>query len=168
MKTTIFLNEKFIPQEEAKLPVLTPGFLYGWGLFETMRAYNNRIVYFDGHLRRIKNSCVLFKMRFPYSMDKLKEIIQRTIKINGFSDAYVRLTLWKSDRGIDTLIVARKYQPYPSKKYRTGFKACISRFKQTIFYISLLILRQKIRDLMRQSFSITVVILLKAVIRIYS
>ena len=130
MKTTVFLNGKFIPPEEAKLPILTPGFLYGWGLFETMRSYNNSIVYFDAHLKRIKKSCALIAIKFPYSLDRLKEIIQKTIRINGFPDAYVRLILWRTDTGTDVLVVARNYQPYSLKKYRMGFRTCISRFKQ--------------------------------------
>lgn len=130
MKEIIFLNGEFIPQVEAKVSVLTPGFLYGWGLFETMRSYHNRIVYFTQHLIRIKNSCKLMDMKFPYSQAKLKEIIKRTVKINGFKDAYVRLTLWKSDSGTDILIMVRKYQPYSSKKYQNGFRVCICPFRQ--------------------------------------
>jgi len=131
MAGTAFLNGKFIPQEEAKLPVSTPGFLYGWGLFETMRTYNNRIVYFDAHLGRIKYSCKLIGIEFPYPVNKLKEIIQRTVKINNFQDAYVRLTLWKSETGTDILVSVKKYQSYSSGKYKNGFQACVSSFRQS-------------------------------------
>jgi len=130
MQEIIFLNGKFIPGEQARLPILTPGFLYGWGLFETMRAYNNRIVYFDKHLERLKKSARLLDMRCLYSLAKLKEIIYEAVKINGLRDAYVRLTLWKSEIGADTLIIAKKYQPYPSQKYKKGFRACISSLRQ--------------------------------------
>jgi branched-subunit amino acid aminotransferase/4-amino-4-deoxychorismate lyase len=61
---------------------------------------------------------------------KVKDIIQRIVKINGIKDAYVRLTLWKSERGADTLIIAKKYQPYSSQEYKKGFRACISPFRQ--------------------------------------
>lgn len=130
MKKIIFLNGKFVLQEEVKVSVLTPGFLYGWGLFETMRSYHNKIVYFNQHLVRIKNSCRLMDMKFPYPLAKLKEIIKKTVKINDFKDAYVRLTLWKSDPGTDTLITVRKYQPYSYRKYRQGLRACIYPFRQ--------------------------------------
>lgn len=130
MRQTIFLNGKFIPQEKARLPVLTSGFLYGWGLFETMRSLDNNIVYFKEHLKRINQSCKLMHIRFPYSFNKLKEVIKKTVKINRITDAYVRLTLWKSDTLTDTLVVARKYQPYPWQKYKRGFRACISGYRQ--------------------------------------
>jgi len=130
MKEIIFLNGKFIPAGQARVSILTPGFLCGFGLFETMRAYNNRIVYFDAHLERLKRSAGLLDIRCPYSLAKVKEIIYEAVKINGLRDAYVRLTLWKSERGADTLIIAKKYQPYSSRKYKKGFRACISPFRQ--------------------------------------
>ena len=130
MKEILFLNGNFLSPNEANISVLEPGFLYGWGLFETMRSYKKHIVYFDAHLKRIKKSCTLVAIEFPYPLDRLKEIMQRTIRINGFPDAYVRLTLWKAEKGADILVVVKKYQPYPLKKYKNGFRICISRFKQ--------------------------------------
>jgi branched-subunit amino acid aminotransferase/4-amino-4-deoxychorismate lyase len=138
MAEIVFLNGKFIPPEEAKLTVSTPGFLYGWGLFETMRAYHNRIVYFDAHLRRLRESCYLVDIKCPYSLAKLKTIIRQTVKINGFSDAQVRLTLWKAQSGADILITVKKYRPYSAnKEYKNGFRACVSSFKQNEnFYLA--------------------------------
>ena len=154
MKEIIFLNGKFILPEQAKVSVLSPGFLYGWGLFETMRSYHDKIIYFDEHLIRIKDSSKLIGMKFTpleirrqrplnapplaglsltgfsYSTSKLKQIIKQAVKLSGFPDAYVRLTLWKSDSGIDTLIIARKYRPYPKAIYKHGFCAGISSFRQ--------------------------------------
>lgn len=130
MKEMVFLNGKFLSIKEAELPVVSPGFLYGWGLFETMRAYNNRVVYFDAHLERLKRSARLLDIRCPYSLAKVKEIIYEAIKINGLRDASIRLTLWKCESGADTLIIAKKYQPYSSRKYKKGFRACISSFRQ--------------------------------------
>lgn len=130
MREMVFLNGKFLSIKEAKLPVVSPGFLYGWGLFETMRAYNNRIVYFDAHLDRLTRSARLLDIRCPYSLAKVKEIIYAAVKISGLRDAYIRLTLWKCEKGADTLIIARKYQPCSSRKYKKGFRASISPLRQ--------------------------------------
>ncbi len=131
MKETIFFNGKFLPEKEARISVLEPGFLYGWGLFETMRAYNNKIIYLDEHLKRIKNSSKLIKLTFPYSLERLKEIIKKSVKINGFRDSYVRLTLCKGlEDKTATLVWVRKYHPPSYKKYKTGFRVSISRFRQ--------------------------------------
>lgn len=127
----IFLNGKFVPQEEAKLSLLSPGFLYGWGLFETMRATNNKIVYFAAHLARLKKSSRLISLRFPYPPEKLKEIIRKAVKKSGFKDAYIRLTLWKENLGTSSSVIVRKYKPYPPQKYKRGIKVDVSVFRQS-------------------------------------
>ena len=126
MKEIVFLNGRFLPLKEAKISALTPGVLYGWGLFESMRSYDNRIVYFDQHLKRIKDSSKLTDLKFSYSIAELEEIIRRLVKINGFKDSYVRLSLWKTDLRTDILIFVKKYKPYTPNGYKKGFRACIS------------------------------------------
>lgn len=131
MQETVYLNGKFLVTEEARLPSLTPGFLSGLGLFESMRSYNGKIVYLDEHLQRIKSSAKLIGIGFPSSFQKSKEIIKKTVEINGFKDAYVRLTLWKAEKGTDMLVIAKKYQPYPPQKYKKGFRAAVSSLRQS-------------------------------------
>ena len=69
-------------------------------------------------------------MRFPYQIDKLKGIIRKAVKLSSQRDAYVRLTLWKSDKGTETLVIARRYQSHSLEKYMQGFRACIYSFRQ--------------------------------------
>jgi branched-subunit amino acid aminotransferase/4-amino-4-deoxychorismate lyase len=130
MKEVCFLNGKFLMINEARISAQEPGFLLGFGLFETMRSYKNKIVYFDKHLERIKESSKLIKIRLSYPVDELKDLIGKTIKINGFQDAYVRLTLWKQDISTGILIRVKKYKPHTLEKYKKGFTAMISKFKQ--------------------------------------
>lgn len=130
MEPIIFLNGKFLPSSEAKLSVFDPGFLYGFGLFETMRSYNKKIVYFDSHLKRIATSCDLIGIQFPYSITKAKAIIQKAVALSGFFDLSIRLTVWKLDAGAGFLIAVKKYEPYARTKYRNGFRACVGGFRQ--------------------------------------
>ncbi len=127
---SIFLNGKFIPEEEAKVSVLEPGFLYGWGLFETIRSYHDKTVYFDAHIERIKNSCKLLSLRFPYSAVRIKNIIKKAVSLSGLNDAYVRLTLWKAASGTDTSVIVKKYEPYSLKKYQKGMSLAVSSLRQ--------------------------------------
>ncbi len=130
MKETIFLNGKFVSLTEAKVSVLSPGFLLGYGLFETMRSYQGKIVYFEQHLKRLMESSRLIGITPPYSIGKIKAIINETVKLNGSCDNYVRLTLWKSDGQMGNLVIAREYTPFPPRKYLTGFRACVSGLRQ--------------------------------------
>lgn len=135
MGEIVFLNGKFIPKRQAKVVVSEPGFLYGWGLFESMRSYNKKIVYFDEHLLRIKESTRLLDIKFGYALADLKKIIRKSVEINRLRDAYVRLSIWKCTEGVDILVTAKEYRPYPLWKYSQGVHACISSFRQNGDYL---------------------------------
>lgn len=131
MKEIVFLNGKFISADEAMLSVLSPGFLYGWGLFETMRAFKGKIVYLDAHLKRIQQAAKLLKIGIPYPSTKLKTVIKECLKLNGFADASVRLTVWKKESSADILVFVKKYPPLPPTKYQRGFSAVVAEFRQS-------------------------------------
>lgn len=130
MKEIICLNGKFLPIEQAKLSVLTPGFLSGYGLFETMRAYNHKIVYLKAHLKRIKTASGLLGLKFPYSMEKIERFIDETVKLNGFSDSRVRLTLWEGLTQTEVLIIVSKYHSPCAEKYKSGLRLIVSSLRQ--------------------------------------
>ncbi|MCX5714349.1 MAG: aminotransferase class IV [Candidatus Omnitrophica bacterium] len=149
MKEIVFLNGKFIPAQEAMLPVVTPGFLYGWGLFESMRALRGKIIYLDAHLERLRDSCALVGIKLSYSTREFKNIIRKVIAQNNFTDAYIRLTLWKSEQGTDILVRVIKYKAFSIAKYHKGFRlylssftkdehSLLSRLKTTNYLLSLL------------------------------
>lgn len=130
MKETVFLKGKFLPFEEAKVTVSNAALLYGWGLFETMRAYDNKIIYLDKHIARIQHSAKLCGIRSHYSATQLREIIKKAVHLNGNIDVYARLTLWKAEDSNGILVFTKKYKPYSSQKYNAGFSGSISRFRQ--------------------------------------
>jgi branched-chain amino acid aminotransferase len=127
----VFLNGEYLDSDQANFPADSPSLLYGWGLFESMRSRGGKIIYFDLHIERIKKSCVFLGIKFTYSKNRLKKIITDTVRINGYNDSYVRLTLWKGrSKAADLLVAARKYDPFPKAKYRQGFSACLSTLRQ--------------------------------------
>jgi len=93
MKNIVYLNGKFLPQEEAKISVFSRGVLYAEGLFETMRAYQGRVFRLEEHLRRLKNGAKVLGLKVPKEIKKSEKIIQKLTEKNNFSDAYVRLNL---------------------------------------------------------------------------
>ena len=56
MEEMIYLNGSIVPHGAARISVFDHGFLYGYGLFETMRAYNGNIFLLDRHLNRLRSS----------------------------------------------------------------------------------------------------------------
>lgn len=143
MEKYVYLNGDFVSKEEAKISVFDRGFLYGDGLFETMRAYSERVFMLDEHLSRLFDS--IYKLRIPLKKGKeeLKSAIYRLIKLNRLSDAYIRLTVSRGlHRGTLTfndsydptiVIMAKKLSPYPPEYYTQGVKVIISGIRQNSF-----------------------------------
>ena len=72
MGKIVFFNGKFIRADQALVSALVPGFLYGWGVFETMRAYRSKIIYLEAHLKRLQQAAKVAALKLPYSVAKIK------------------------------------------------------------------------------------------------
>lgn len=130
MNEIIFLNGRFVSDGQAEASVLTPGFLYGWGLFETMRSYCQNIVYLDWHLKRIRQGGALIGLKMPYSDLRVKRIIRAALAKSVFKDNYVRLSVWRSGARAEAMFLVKKYTPYSARKYEEGFCCFVSPFRQ--------------------------------------
>jgi branched-chain amino acid aminotransferase group I len=137
----IYLNGRLIPRFEAKLSPFDHGFLYGYGLFETMRAYNGRIFRLDSHITRLR--CSAESIGLTHSIliteegkQSLKAACMATLEANELKDARIRLTVSAGEGDMTpdpgtcssptVLITARSLDPLPPEKYETGFEAAIS------------------------------------------
>jgi branched-chain amino acid aminotransferase len=136
----VWLNNKIVSMKEAKVSVFDRGFLYGDGVFETMRSYGGIVFKLDEHLDRLYDSLKITQIRLPYPKSFLKGQIYRLLKVNKIKDAYIRLTV---TRGVGTvglariickkptvLIVAKRFIPYPKKMYESGIKVKIVKVSQ--------------------------------------
>ncbi|MFQ5867174.1 MAG: branched-chain-amino-acid transaminase [bacterium] len=136
----IFLNGSFVNLTRAKISVFDRGFLYGDGLFETMRAYSGEVFRLEDHLDRLFRSAKEIEISLSYTRKDLKNIIKRILKINGVSEAYIRLTVSRgvSEPGLISkhkssatlVIVAREFKPFSPSKYRKGWKATVVEIRQ--------------------------------------
>lgn len=133
MEEIVYLNNQFMPKDKAKISIDDRGFLYGDGLFETMRVYNGKAFRLARHLSRLESSAELIGITLPLSLTQLAKNVDQVINRNHLEDAYLRITL---SRGIGKkrlaaeenveptlIIVAREYTPYPSSFYQEGIKA---------------------------------------------
>ncbi|MBW2183187.1 MAG: aminotransferase class IV [Deltaproteobacteria bacterium] len=135
MRGLVYINGELIPGEEAKVSVFDHGFLYGDGLFETMRAYQRRIFRLEHHLQRLFLSLEYLKFLIPFNFDSLKEAIYKTIEANRLEDAYIRLTVTRGEgatvpdpatcKAPNLIIITREYVPYSSALYQKGYKGKI-------------------------------------------
>jgi branched-chain amino acid aminotransferase group I len=135
----VYLNGSLVPLPQARLSPLDYGMLYGYGLFETMRAYSGSIFLVERHVDRICRSAKFLGIDLSGTHD-LEEALYNTLKANSLTDARVRLTISGgegksipdlSGPGSPTvLIVASSYAPHDSQVYERGFKAVVSRIRR--------------------------------------
>lgn len=87
----VYLNDRIVQAEQARISVFDRGFLYGDGVFETVRIHDGRPVWLDRHLARLADSCRQIGLSLP---DKpWPAIFQKVIDKNRVDRAAIRLTL---------------------------------------------------------------------------
>ncbi|MBW1855073.1 MAG: aminotransferase class IV, partial [Deltaproteobacteria bacterium] len=136
MEGLVYINGELVPKEEARVSVFDHGFLYGDGLFETMRAYRKKIFRLDHHLQRLFLSLEYLKFPIPFNFDSLKEAIFKTLEANRLEDAYIRLNVTRGEGATvpdpatctspNLIIITREYLPYSPALYQKGYRGKVA------------------------------------------
>src|ERR1044071_5037344 len=112
MSATVNVNGRITPSREAVISVFDHGFLYGEGVYETMRTYHARPFLFDRHMRRLRRSAGMIQLALPFSDQELAAQIRATqdaAKLDA--EAYIRVLV---TRGLGELTYDLKATPTPS------------------------------------------------------
>src|SRR5208283_2705396 len=131
----VYLDGHFVARERAVVSVFDHGFLYGDGIYETMRAYGGRLFLLKKHLARLKRSSKAISLRLPMSLEKISEALNESLNANKLREAYVRLHISRGpgEIGLDPalcsaptiVIVAKPFHDYPASYYRQGVRVAI-------------------------------------------
>ncbi|HEY82931.1 MAG TPA: hypothetical protein G4O01_06540 [Dehalococcoidia bacterium] len=140
MEEIVYLSGALIPRSQAKVSVFDHGFLYGYGLFETMRAYRGQIFLLERHLKRLLDSAAVIGLGSGLADIDLRKACLDTLQANGLEEARLRLTVSRGEvasfpgSGAEAtptvLITARSYAPLPAPKYAQGFKALVASLRR--------------------------------------
>ncbi|HOT71803.1 MAG TPA: branched-chain-amino-acid transaminase [Anaerohalosphaeraceae bacterium] len=132
MGLKIWLNDKLVEQEEAKVSVFDHGLLYGDGVFEGIRVYNGKVFEHEAHLIRLYKSAKVIRLTIPMDLPTLKKAVEETVKANRISDGYIRLVITRGpgDLGMNpflckhacVIIIVDKIHLYPHELYEKGLK----------------------------------------------
>lgn len=142
MGLCIFLNGRYLDNaEQAVVPLYDHGFLYGDGVFEGIRGYNQRIFRMKDHMDRLWRSAKALMIEIPHEREDLDRILLDTVKRTGLDDAYIRLVVARGtgDLGIDprkceragVYIIAGGIKLYPEEKYRNGLRTVVCSTRRT-------------------------------------
>jgi aminodeoxychorismate lyase len=89
----VFLNGNFLPEAQAVVPVNDRGFMYGDGLFETLRVRNGRPFRLAQHLERMMRGADFLKIKCPFTPAELQDFAGQLIGKNQMPEAVLRVTL---------------------------------------------------------------------------
>jgi len=106
------VNGKIAPAAQAAVPVYDHGFLYGEGVYETLRTYNHAPFLYDGHCGRLRASAGYIALDVPFTNAQLLDSIAETMAAAGeMEEAYIRVLL---TRGVGELTYDIDATPSPS------------------------------------------------------
>ena len=105
MAATVNVNGRITDQEHAVVSVFDHGFLYGEGIYETLRTYNGQPFLFDRHMRRLRNSAGMLSLDVPLTDPDIDARFRETMRAAGLGDdaaheAYIRILV---TRGVGEL-----------------------------------------------------------------
>lgn len=106
---TVFLNSQFVPEAAATVSVFDRSFLYGDGLFETLRVANGRPFRWAQHLERLERGAEFLGITLPFTRDVLAGFAAELIAQNQLPESLLRLLL---SRGVG----GRGYSPKGADK----------------------------------------------------
>ena len=137
----IFLNGQFVPEERAVVSVFDRSFLYGDGLFETMRVFRGKPFRWQQHVERLQRGADFLNIKLPYSTEALRRFVDELIAKNKMPDALLRLTLSRgvgvrgySPKGANSPTIVMSLHPAPSHPLPSdgrgaGSEGSVSRWK---------------------------------------
>src|SRR5204862_1919020 len=112
MRGAVYVNGKIAPADQAVVPVYDHGFVYGEGVYETMRTYNRVPFLYDRHMRRLRQSSERILLDVPFDAQAMLGWIDQTVAAGGaMEEAYVRVL---HTRGVGDLSYDLKSTPTPT------------------------------------------------------
>lgn len=136
----VYLNGTLQPLEQTKLSPLDYGFLYGFGLFETMRAYDGQVFLLDQHMDRLYKSAETLGFPTLPRQDGIADAVEKTVAANDLKNARVRLTVSVGEGAMvpdpascqspTILISARPLAAVDRAHYEKGFSTILSSYRR--------------------------------------
>jgi branched-chain amino acid aminotransferase len=96
----VYLNNQFVEDDKAHISVFDRGFLFGDGIFETLRIFNGRPLFLDRHLQRLHQSCEVLDLGLPTPEPEWAVLLQELVERNHLDQTMIRITI---SRGVGSL-----------------------------------------------------------------
>jgi branched-chain amino acid aminotransferase len=140
MTTIINVNGTITPAQDAVVPVLDHGFLYGEGIYEVVRTYGHKPFLFDRHMDRLRRSAAFISLPLPLDDEGFAARIRETADVffaqpDATDDVYVRLLVTRGVGEINYnpaacprstyVIIVKPFTPLEAEIYARGVRAAL-------------------------------------------
>ncbi|WOH38388.1 aminotransferase class IV [Thalassotalea fonticola] len=95
----VFLNDSFMPMEQAKISPMDRGFLFGDGIYEVIPSYDTKLVGFAPHIARMQEGLELIGIKLDWNVDKWREVVESLIEKNGGGNLGIYLHVSRGNDG---------------------------------------------------------------------
>ena len=133
----VWINDRLVDAKRAHISVSDRGFLYGDGIFETMRSYAGVVFKLDKHIDRLFRSLKVLRIRKPYNRETIKDIVYKCLKANNLKNAYAKIIITRGEGGLGigydgvvgptAIVTTREIREYPAWMHRKGIRAAVIR-----------------------------------------
>ena len=133
----VCINGKFVPEKNATISIFDRGFLYGDGIFETLRVYHGKVFRLAQHLWRLRRGVDALQIRGLQDTDSIAAAIRELVQRNRIHEGFVRVlvTRGNSDIGLNIghagapllVIYAQSKPPRAESEYRRGWRVITSK-----------------------------------------
>ncbi len=133
--TVVWMDGKFLDRDSATVSVFDHGLLYGDGVFEGIRAYNQKVFRLERHLDRLYNSAKAVWLEIPMDKAAMGKMVEAAVVKSGLQDAYIRLVVTRGvgDLGMDprkclkptVFCIVDTIALWPADRYEKGL-ACMT------------------------------------------
>lgn len=127
MSPHVLLDNVLLPDSAAHIPATSEGFLYGHGVFETIKVTSGRPAFLAQHHARLTASARALDLSYAVSLDTLRERLARVITANALADGSAKIVVFAQDSATTGELITTKANAYPPETYARGFRL------QTVF-----------------------------------
>jgi branched-chain amino acid aminotransferase len=136
MPVLVNVDGCLVPPEEAFVPVLDRGFLYGDSVYEVVRTYGGQVFELGRHLERMDRSAAGIALQLP-PRERIERELQRTLQASGNAESYARIVVTRGEGKFGLaphlapgpgrlVLVVRPLEPPPAETYERGLRMAIA------------------------------------------
>jgi len=118
----VLLDNVLIPADAARISAASEGFLYGHGIFETIKLLSGRPLFLADHHARLSASARILDLPYALDASTLAERIRRVAAANGVTEGSAKVVVFNHGDATGELIIVKAGAAYPAEAYARGFR----------------------------------------------